>query len=167
VPGRQEHPVGAWPIIIADTIDEPGALGYHADQHHQPYALVKAGAGWSVTASHELLEMLADPWGRRLWAAQEPVAAGIGRVRFLVEVCDPVERGSYPIMGIGVSDFVLPAWYHTARSHKPLNHGAPCPSRARWSREATSPGSMTGASGGSRLGLALGPQFAVSVMSPG
>jgi hypothetical protein len=56
-----------------------------------------------------VLEMLVDPFGRRLVAGQSPVARQ-GRVRFLVEVCDPSEADAcaYKINGIKVSDFYTP-----------------------------------------------------------
>ena len=65
--GRLEDlPVGTWPILIQDDINTPGAAGVHEDEDGQPFALVTAGNGWSLTASHELVEMLVDPFGRRL-----------------------------------------------------------------------------------------------------
>lgn len=108
---RASAPAGYWPIIVRDALDEPGALGYHTDEHKQPVAYVQAGADWSVTASHELLEMLADPFGNRTWVATGPTA--LERVHYLIEVCDPPEAISYSIDGVNVSDFVLPQWYHT------------------------------------------------------
>src|SRR5438128_10615493 len=49
-------PPGTWRIELQDGIDQQGAAGYHADDHHQPYSKVDLTAGdWSVTASHELL----------------------------------------------------------------------------------------------------------------
>src|SRR5207244_12011882 len=56
----------------------------------QPYALVLYTQSWSLTASHETLEMLADPWGSRLVGGSS-IQAGQGRVRYLIEVCDPCE----------------------------------------------------------------------------
>ena len=70
--------VGAYPrhrpargAIELHSTDSPGALGFHADAHHQPFAKVAIDVGqWTVTASHELLEMLGDPWGNRLHSAR-------------------------------------------------------------------------------------------------
>src|SRR6266852_3014401 len=51
--GRLEDvPVDYWPIIVMDDIDTPGAGGVHEDKDGQPFALVQAGPGWSLTASH-------------------------------------------------------------------------------------------------------------------
>lgn len=113
--GRLEDvPVGYWPIIIEDDIHTPGAAGIHEDDSGQPFALVTAGDGWSLTASHEMIEMLVDPFGRRLTAGQSP-KPGQGRVEFLVEPCDPSEdtRFAYVINGITVSDFYTPTYFAT------------------------------------------------------
>ena len=58
-------PVDYWPVIIRDDIDQPGAAGYHTDSNGQPFSLVQADDQWQLTASHETLEMLADPFGNR------------------------------------------------------------------------------------------------------
>src|SRR6266542_3806602 len=52
-------PLGYWPVIIVSDVKD--AAGYHTDKNGQPFALVEAGSSWSLTASHETLEMLADP----------------------------------------------------------------------------------------------------------
>ena len=56
-------------IIITDNPDQAGALGYHElTSAGAPLGKVFAkldldsGTSWTVTLSHELLEMLADPW---------------------------------------------------------------------------------------------------------
>jgi hypothetical protein len=119
--GRLEDvPVGYWPIIIEDDIRTPGAAGIHEDKDGQPFALVTAGGGWSLTASHELVEMLVDPFGRRLTAGQSTMP-GQGRVEFLVEPCDPSEavQFAYRINGVTVSDFYTPLFFAT--THNPAN----------------------------------------------
>jgi hypothetical protein len=127
-------PEGTWRIEVVAEMDQQGALGYHADDHHQPYAKVLYQEGqWSVTASHELLEMLGDPWGNRLhgaaalagWKGSSP------RVRYLVELCDPCEAFTYQVGGVVLSDFLIPPFYrssdravagysHTGRLTSPL-----------------------------------------------
>lgn len=111
--GRLEDvPVDYWPIIVMDDIQTPGAAGVHEDKDGQPFALVSAGANWALTASHECLEMLVDPFGNHLVAGQSP-KSGQGRVEFLVEVCDPSEAASfaYTINGVTVSDFYTPHYF--------------------------------------------------------
>lgn len=107
-------PVGTWPIIIEEDIDVPGAAGVHEDSDGQPFSLVTAGPGWSLTASHELVEMLVDPFGRRLTEGQSN-KPGQGRVQFLVEPCDPSEAVGfgYVINGVQVSDFYTPKYFST------------------------------------------------------
>jgi len=108
----QQVPSDYWPIIIRDDIDQPGAAGYHTDSSGQPYALVQASENVSLTCSHELMEMLGDPFGNRLVAA-DSLKAGQGRVNYLVEVCDPSEgeQFAYSINGIRVSDFYTPNFF--------------------------------------------------------
>lgn len=111
----EDIPLGTWPIIIEDDINTPGAAGIHEDQDGQPFALVTASNGWSLTASHEMIEMLVDPFGRRLTEGQSP-KPGQGRVEFLIEPCDPSEavQFAYLINGVTVSDFYTPKYFSTA-----------------------------------------------------
>jgi hypothetical protein len=113
----EDVPLDYWPIIIKDDIGDPSAAGYHEDKHGQPYSLVVYDATWSLTASHECLEMLADPFGRHTVAGDSPVK-GQGRVKFLVEVCDPCEAAAfaYTINGVTVSDFYTPHFFDPLKS---------------------------------------------------
>lgn len=108
----KDVPIGYWPVIVMDDIHSRGAAGYHQDRRGQPYALVQMSDSWSLTASHETLEMLTDPFGNRLVSGRSP-KKGQGRVDFLVEVGDPCEDAAfaYTVNGITVSDFITPAFY--------------------------------------------------------
>ncbi len=106
----EDVPLDYWPIVISDNLDRPEAAGYHEDELGQPCALVRLTDDWSVTASHEMLEMLADPWGRHLVAGQSPRRPD-ERVKFLVEVSDPCSNESYKVNGIAVSDFYTPRFF--------------------------------------------------------
>src|SRR5438552_791581 len=86
-------PLGYWPVIIKDDINEQGAAGIHLDDNKQPYALVQAENYWQLATSHETLEMLADPTGNHLMTGNSP-KKGEGRVQFLVEVWDPSLKAS-------------------------------------------------------------------------
>jgi hypothetical protein len=117
----EDIPIDYWPIVVMRNVQ--GAAGYHQDEEGQPYAVVEFGDQWSLTASHECLEMLADPFGRRLRAGNLPEQAvhlGLApqRVRYLVEVCDPSESGqfSYQVNGIQVSDFYTPHFFEPVRT---------------------------------------------------
>jgi hypothetical protein len=100
----------------------PGEGGFHSDKHKQPYSKVIASPDdntWTIDASHEILEMLVDPYGNRMQSSVAIEIAG-DRVRdstsqfgYLVEACDPCEDNSYAytINGIAVSDFITPHFY--------------------------------------------------------
>jgi hypothetical protein len=105
-PRLEEVPVGYWPMVVKTDIEVPGAAGIHLDDNGQPFALITMSDSWSLTASHETLEMLADPMGNRLVAGPSP-HPDQGRVEFLVEVCDPSEAAEfgYTVNDILVSDF--------------------------------------------------------------
>jgi hypothetical protein len=108
---KLEHlPLDYWPVIVMDKLPRPEAAGYHNDDLGEPYALVLRTDDWSVTASHEMLEMLADPWGHHMVAGPSPRDSD-QRVKFLVEVCDPCPDASYDVNGIAVSDFYTPRFF--------------------------------------------------------
>ena len=103
---------GAWPITVLDVLDTPGAGGVHLDHGRHPYAQVLNGSHWTLAASHELLEMLVDPYGHRFVQGPsiDPTAGG-RNVFYLVEVADPCEVFTKVVSGIVVSDFVTPEYY--------------------------------------------------------
>jgi len=115
-PTLEDVPIGYWPIIVSED-DLGDAAGIHEDKEGQPFALVKYDYGWGLTASHEVLEMLVDPFGNRMTAGQSP-KPGQGRVEFLVEVCDPSEDTpyAYRVNGILVSDFYTPDYFDPVAS---------------------------------------------------
>ena len=91
VPKGQPLIAGWWQIIITDNPDQAGALGYHElTSAGAPLGKVfdkldlDNGSSWTVTLSHELLEMLADPWIN--WCAM-----GSDSKIYALEVCDAVE----------------------------------------------------------------------------
>lgn len=109
-PRLEDVPLGYWPIILVENVE--GAAGIHLDKDGQPYALVEVEDNWSLTASHECLEMLVDPWGSKVIAGPS-VKAGQGRVEYLVEICDPSEDAeyAYTVNGVLVSDFYTPSFF--------------------------------------------------------
>lgn len=111
---------GWWQIVILDNPDQAGALGYHEmTSQGTPIGKVFAkldldnGSSWTVTLSHELLEMLADPWIN--WCA-----VGSNDKIYALEVCDAVEADNlgYQIDGILVSDFVTPSWFESTEADR-------------------------------------------------
>ena len=111
----EDVPLDYWPMIVKDDIGMDGASGVHLDKNGQPFALITASDDideWSLTASHETVEMLVDPFGDKLKAGDSP-KADQGRVLFLVEVSDPSEAKefAYTVNGVLVSDFYTPNFF--------------------------------------------------------
>ena len=109
-PTLEDVPVGYWPMIVVEDVQD--AAGVHLDKDGQPFALIEMSDSWSLTASHEALEMLADPWGNRLIPGRS-IKPDQGRVAYLVEVCDPSEAAEfgYTVNDILVSDFYTPRFF--------------------------------------------------------
>jgi hypothetical protein len=114
-PRLEDVPLGYWPMIVVPDVQ--GAAGIHLDKDGQPFALIEMSNSWSLTASHEMLEMLADPFGDRLVPGPS-IKRGQGRVEYLVEVCDPSEAAEfgYTVNDILVSDFYTPRFFDPVRS---------------------------------------------------
>src|SRR5215213_12027923 len=108
----EDVPIGYWPMIVRDDIGFPGAAGIHLDKDGQPFALIQHSNSWSLTASHEAVEMMVDPLGNRLIAGPS-LKEDQGRVEYLVEVADPSEAAEfgYTINGILMSDFYGPQFF--------------------------------------------------------
>jgi hypothetical protein len=88
LPKSQPLPSRWWQIVITDNPDQAGARGYHElTSQGTPLGKVfakldlQSGSSWTVTLSHELLEMLADPWIN--WCAM-----GSDSKIYALEVCD-------------------------------------------------------------------------------
>jgi len=109
---------GAWAMVFLDDADQPGALAYHdltPDGLPQSKVFVKTTLDnkdlVSVSASHELVEMLVDPAINLLTTGPDP------KVIYAYESADPVEALIFPVNGIPMSNFVYPAYFETF--HKP------------------------------------------------
>jgi hypothetical protein len=97
--------------------DVPNALGYH-DQNNRglPYGFVfteisdRLHEPWSVTLSHEALELIGDANVNLLAAGPHP-AAPAKTVYHWYEMCDAVQDETYTIDGVRVSNFVLPLYF--------------------------------------------------------
>jgi len=121
LPNANKVPAGVWPVQLVKTLP-PEEGGVHSDKHKQPYSQVIAtpsDSTWTIDASHEILEMLVDPWGNRMQSSVaievvgNKIQDGAGQFEYLVEACDPCEDNSYAytINGIAVSDFITPHFY--------------------------------------------------------
>jgi len=126
VPKGQQPPAGHWWLVVADDSDQAGALGYHdMTPDGLPQGNVFAGTDlqfgtqWTVTASHELLEMLGDPAINLTALTMTPFDVNqpaVGRL-YAYEVCDACEadQDGYAIDGVLVSNFVYPPWFESFR----------------------------------------------------
>jgi hypothetical protein len=95
---------------LIDDFERDQLSGLHLNTFtRQPFALVQASDAWSVTLSHEIIEMIIDPFGNRLIAAAHPFDTEV-RVKYLLEVCDPCQAIWYPVNGVPVSDFYTPRY---------------------------------------------------------
>lgn len=119
----QPIPAGFWAITVLDHSDQAGALGYHdLTAEGLPLAKVfagddiKYGLSWSVTFSHELLEMMADPDIDLTVFVPTMKNGTIGGYIFAYENCDAVEDDSlaYDVSGVKVSNFVFPSWFNVS-----------------------------------------------------
>jgi hypothetical protein len=123
--GRQ-IPAGQWGLVFLDDADQANALGYH---YLTPGGLplskifVRTTLGAreqvSVTASHELAEMLVDP-GVQLGAL------GPSNVWYAYETADAVEATSFNVAGIPMSNFVYPSWFEGFRRSGKFDHLGLC-----------------------------------------
>jgi hypothetical protein len=107
-------------LYLLDDPNDPqltGILGYH-DENAQgvPYGFVfteisdRLGESWSVTLSHEALELVADAQVNELVAGPDPRDPN-NLVFFWLEVCDAVQAESYDIDGVPVSNFVTRLYF--------------------------------------------------------
>jgi hypothetical protein len=64
---------------------------------------------WTVTLSHEALELIGDPEVNLLVRGPHPTEPR--KVFHWFEMCDAVQGDTYEIDGIGVSNFVLPLYF--------------------------------------------------------
>jgi hypothetical protein len=104
-------------LYLWNETDVPGALGYH-DRNNRgiPFGFVftdlaaSIGESWTVTLSHEALELVADPEVNLLVMGPHP-ADPSKTVFHWYEMCDAVQAETYKIAGIDVSNFVLPLYF--------------------------------------------------------
>ncbi len=106
-------PAGYCPVIVQDSMPTVDACGHHRTEADElPYILVPFGPQWSLTASHTLLAMLANPMGSGRRPGLSRVA-GQGTVEYLLDVCAPCQTiaSAYAIDGVVVSDFCTPDFF--------------------------------------------------------
>jgi hypothetical protein len=115
-----DAPPGSWRLVIEDD-SRYGMVSYHTltdeglpEVHVAVGAAKQSGLEWTMAASHDLLEMLANP--RLNLTIFDSTDGRKGRL-YIREICDPVSsaRLAYQIDGATVSNFVYPAWFESFR----------------------------------------------------
>jgi hypothetical protein len=122
---RRKTRDGAWALVFVDTEDQASADGWHdLTERGMPLAKVflrvlaketrensteeEFAAAFrdavSLTATHEIAEMLVDP---ALTLCVQRQGFGL----YGLEVADPCEEDGFRIDGLQMTDFVYPAWY--------------------------------------------------------
>ena len=108
---------GAWAMVFLDNADQPGALAYHdltPDGMPQAKVFVRTTLDnhdlVSVSASHELVEMLVDPATNMMTTGPD------ANTMYAYESADPVEEQSFKVNGIPMTDFVYPAYFESFRT---------------------------------------------------
>jgi len=107
-------------IYLWDQADVPGALGYHFQNARGiPFGFVfteisrSIGEAWTVTFSHEALELIGDPETNLLVMGPHP--SEDRDVFHWFEMCDAVQAETYEIDGVPVSNFLLPLYFTGTR----------------------------------------------------
>jgi len=111
-------------LYLWDSVDVEDALGYHdLTNGSVPYGFVftelakELKEDWTVTLSHEALELIGDSEVNLLVQGPHPV--DVKRTVFhWYEMCDAVQAESYDIDGVKVSNFVLPLYFTGGRGKR-------------------------------------------------
>jgi hypothetical protein len=103
-------------LYLADDADVADAIGYHDENARGiPFGFIftevakRMGEDWSVTLSHEALELIGDPLANLLVSGPHPHEHR--KVFYWVEMADPVQSDVYEIEGVKVSNFLLPSYF--------------------------------------------------------
>jgi hypothetical protein len=104
-------------IYLWNEVDVDDAVGYHdANARGIPFGFVftelskELGEPWSVTLSHEALELVGDPEVNLLVAGPHPGDPN-EEVFHWYEMCDAVQAETYKVDGVAVSNFLLPLYF--------------------------------------------------------
>lgn len=104
-------------LYLQDEVDVEDALGYHDETNAgMPYGVVftaladELGEDWSVTLSHEVLELLLNPLVNAYSLGEHPEIPG-RVVAVWREACDAVQASTYTLKNVTVSNFVMPHYF--------------------------------------------------------
>lgn len=120
---QEKIPDDVFPMIVMDTSDEDGALGYHANEYGRIFVNPVLDNGGSIfnsensisaVISHEVVETFGDLFAN-YWVDQPDGS------ETPLELCDAVESDFYLIDGIAMSNFLLPSWFDSIHSRAPYD----------------------------------------------
>jgi len=107
-------------IYLWNETDVDDAIGYHFQNGRGiPFGFVfteiarEIGEPWSVTLSHEALELIGDPETNLLVMGPHPSEQR--DVFHWYEMCDAVQAETYEVDGVAVSNFLLPLYFTGTR----------------------------------------------------
>jgi hypothetical protein len=138
-------------IYLSDKTNVADALGYHdANFRGIPYGFVftelckKLKESWTVTLSHEALELIGDAQGNLLVQGPHPRQPD-KEVFHWFEMCDAVQSQTYQIDGVEVSNFVLPLYFTPEEQEGGRNDFLGCLNKGKGLRSfGVSPGGYIG-----------------------
>jgi len=117
-PEREQPPElrGDAILYLYDVPDVEGALGYHHENSAGlPVGFVftelsnELGESWTVTLSHEALEIIGDANVNKLASGPHPADPNKSVLHWY-EMCDAVQAETCEIDGVAVSNFILPLY---------------------------------------------------------
>ena len=118
VPRPGGIPMTGWELCVVDSKEQADSLGLTNSLRRRPMYLVYADTAeyWTVSFSHQILELLADPYCNTSIQVEPGKFSGL-------EVCDPVagDDQSYLVHRVRMSNFILPNWFE-AGSLGPWDH---------------------------------------------
>jgi len=110
-------------LYLCDDVRDSGVDGYHDHTYRGiPYGVVYLELSdllqepWTVTLSHEALELVGDPEANLLVQGPHPRFPK-RTVYHWFEMCDAVQDEQYQLDGIAVSNFVLPLYFTASAEH--------------------------------------------------
>lgn len=157
LPFGEMAPLGAWRLTMVNKPPEDSSdIGDHyVGQDGVPYAEIYVDLAkqdhidWSITVSHEILEILANPYLDRCVMVPDtgyPRLPNVNYVMYFYEVCDPCQDAAFAYditvssgRTVKVSDFALESWFRTRFT---------CPSGTRFSFKNNLKGPLILAPGG-------------------
>lgn len=99
-------------IVICRSLEDNRLSGFHSMDSDLPYANVLLEKNWSVSASHEAIEMVLDSTGNEFIEGPS-LTNPQETVHYLKEICDPCGAKTCLVPGFNVplADFCSPSYF--------------------------------------------------------